>query len=391
MYKEIELKLNYHKEKIIESFIRSGIYPDNSLIESKLLNIELRLAIFKNYDIKEGTNVNIDYFNNNLKLIYDDIKILYELLYQVNILEYNSLKLYIDSHINELQEVADSFLKKAELESFTTSLGTSLLYKYNNFDIDMKDNITIIDLGQIEVCNADRIACITNINNIDYKDIVLKMKSTDNIYSCNVYNYNHDTLLMPGKKNTIIKEVVLNNNQIIKESIELPIKIESKKSRCFTLAGKDKILYKKANTNGEIVEEKPVAINSLNFDSRSFIDFYVVDGAGISFRFNKKPLATNFNINSNKIENLDYIQHFFIECDENFSFDIELDKGSLYAFKERTLIEKETVYYSGKLDLRDFIIIEEIPGNPSIYNCTLEINGSIVEEDDIKGIIIKKI
>ena len=45
MFKDIELKINYHKEKIIQSFIKRGIYPNNSLIQTQLNNIDFPIAV----------------------------------------------------------------------------------------------------------------------------------------------------------------------------------------------------------------------------------------------------------------------------------------------------------------------------------------------------------
>ena len=51
---------------------------------------------------------------------------------------------------------------------------------------------------------------------------------------------------------------------------------------------------KKANENGEIIEEKPIAINALNFSGHCYIDFYTLNCTGITFRFNKKPFLNKY-------------------------------------------------------------------------------------------------
>ena len=93
-----------------------------------------------------------------------------------------------------------------------------------------------------------------------------------------------------------------------------------------------------------------------------------------------------------KITDLDYIHHFFIECDDNFTFDIEIEKGQVFAIKERTLIENDSLYYSGNIkDIKDFVIIETLDGDVSKYNTYIEINNSNIKNSDIKSIMIKKI
>ena len=395
MFKDIELKLNYHKEKIINSFIKKGIFPDNKLIQSQLNNIELRAAIFKSPTIREGSNFNTAEINAAIKAIYDDLCILYKLLYDVTVTEYNRLSYYINSHIRELESVSSIYLKRAELESYSTALGQSLLFKHNNFNIEKVGGVTVIDLGNISISDASKIACIANINNVDHSNVVFKFVENaeePRTVSCNSYTYNHDYVIFPGELHSNEYEFSINESQKVNSLLELPVAAADPDNGKFvTLAGKDKILYKQANESGEIIEEKPIAINALNFKEHSYIDFYVVGGTSISFRFNKKPIATNFNINANRIENLDYIHHFFIECEEDFSFDFELEKGSLYAIKENTLINQGSFYYSGQVDVKDFLLVHFLPKEPAEYKATIEIANSSISEDDIESIMIKKI
>lgn len=391
MFKDIEYKLNYHKENITKSFIKRGIFPDNRLIQSQLNSIELRLSIFKNPKIKEGSTFNTDEMNYAIKCIYDDLSILYKLLEEITVKEYNKLSYYIDSHLRELDEVSRMYLKRAELESYSTALGKSLFFKHNTFDLEKKDNFTVINLGPIEIEDASKVACISNINNVEASNIVFRFKNGEDIISCNAYNYNHDSVIFPGEKKKNEYMTKVSDSQKINGRLELPIVVSDTNGSFVTLAGKDKILYKKADESGEIIEEKPVAINALSFKNHSYIDFYVVGGTSIAFRFNKKPLATNFNMNANRIENLNYIHHFFIECDDNFSFDFELEKGSVYAIKENTLVEQDSLYYSGQVDVKDFLVIHTLPGDKKTYDTTVEVHNTAISEDDIESIMIKKI
>lgn len=393
MYKDIDLKINYHREKIIQSFIKKGIYPDNRVIQAYLNNIEMRSSIFKNPKIKEGSNFDVVEMNNCIKYIYEDLKILYTLLYQITILEYNKLNNYINSHLKELNDIATTYLKRAELESYTTATGESLFFKEKEFDVELLNADTIVDLGEIELENASKIACIANINNVDHSNVVFKFSDTrnNNTLLCNSYSYNHDTLIIPGE------QLIKNYNYEIQESqkinglLKLNISPESNDGKFFTLAGKGKILYKKANEDGEIIEETPVAINSLNFTGHSYIDFFVVGGSSISFRFNKKPISANFNYSEGVVENLDYVHHFFIECDDSFSFDFELEQGNVYAYKENMIINQDLFYYSGQVELNDFLIVQYLPGEKQRYNACIEIYNTSLSEEDIESLMIKKI
>lgn len=393
MFRDIELKINYHKEQIVQSFIKKGIFPNNKLIEAELNSIETRLAIFKHTNIKEGSAFDTKAFNEAIAYIYNDLRILYQLLYEVTVEEFNKLDYYINSHLVELEESSEMYLKRAELESYTTSIGKSILFKYKGFDIDKTSTISTIDLGEVSISDASRIVCIANIDNVDHSDIIFKFNNDKDTIYCNSYSYNHDFVIFPGTQ--IRKEYLINTineEQKINGKLELPVIIDNMENSTFiTLAGRDKISCKKANKNGEIIEEKPVAINALNFTEHSYIDFYVVGGNSISFRFNKQPISTNFNTSSNIIENLDYIHHFFIECDKDFSFDFEIDKGKIYALKETTIVDQNKLYYSGNIEAKDLLLIHTTDGELKKYNASVNVYNTSLTEDDIKSIMIKKI
>lgn len=401
MYQDIEYKLNYHKEKVIQGFIKRGIYPNNELVQSQLNSIELRLAIFKSPSIKEGSVFDTKEFNEAIKSIYADLAILYQLLHDITVKEYNKLSYYIDSHLRELNDMATMYLKRAELESYSTALGKSIYFSHSGFEIESYGDSSIIKLGKVDISDAAEVACVGNINNTNYENVVFKFKTKvtnddgkeeDRIISCNAYNYNHDSVVFPGNKNRDTYEISINDSQKVNSILELPVIISGTDNSTFTtMAGKGMILYKKADENGEILEEKPVALDALAFEGHSYIDFYVVGGSNIRFRFNKKPIATNFNTETGAIETLDYIHHFFIECGEGFSFDFELEEGVVYAMKENTLIEDEKVYYSGKMDMKDFLLVQEHEGEKRSYDATVEIRHAAITADDIESIMIKKV
>lgn len=393
MYQDIELKINYHREKIIQSFIKKGIYPDNRMIQARLNSIEMRSSIFKNPNIKEGSGFDVTEMNNCIKNIYEDLNILYNLLYKITILEYGKLSNYINSHLKELNDTATMYLKRAELESYTTAIGESIFFQEKEFDVELSDTNSIINLGEVEIEDASKIACIANINNVDHGNIVFKFNNTTDtdVLLCNSYSYNHDTLLIPGEQQIKEYNYEIQDAQKINGLLELNISPESNEGRFLTLAGRGKILYKKADEDGEIIEETPVAINALNFSGHSYIDFFVVGGSSISFKFNKKPISANFNYGESTIENLDYIHHFFIECDDNFSFDFELDKGNVYAYKENTIANQDTFYYSGQVELNDFLVLQYLPGATQKYNAWVELYNTSLSEEDIDSLMIKKI
>lgn len=392
-YKDVNKKIEYYKKQILQEFVSKGIYPDNSLIESRLKNIDTYLSIFQNYNVVTGNLFNANEYNERLKLIYQDLSFLYELLYELTVLEYNKLQNFINSHLSELNSIVETYNKRAEYENSTTTLGKTLLFKNNSFSIENKDSMTIVNLGNVDISNGSTIACISNINNVSADDIVFKFKDVDkeNWLVTSPYNYNNDLLTMPGELKKTIYEYELQETQKINGPLLLDIVSNVNiKNKYDILGGENKIFVNYKDDDGFIVEEKPLTAESLSFDKKAYINFYVVDGNSISFRFNKKPIATNFPIDTQRIDDLNYIHHFFIECDKDFSFELELDKGKVYAIKETGIISDEKLYYTGSEQVSDFLIIETATGDKKSYEVVMEAHNSN-EDIDIESIIIKQL
>lgn len=392
-YKDVEKKLQYYKQQVLQELVKKGVYPDDELIESKLKSFNAHMAIFKNYNAVTGKLFNANEYNERLKLIYTDLKILYELLYEITILEYNKLQNFVNSHLAELNSIVKTYNKRAEYENSTTSLGKTLLFQNNSFSIESKDSTTILNLDNLDIPNAAVLACIANINNVKAEDVIFKFKKvgTEQWISASPYNYNNDIVIMPGERRRSMYEYNLQESQVINGPLLMDIDANINiKNDYIILGGKNSIFVNYKDENGFIVEEKPLTLDSLVIKQKAYINFYVVDGSSISFRFNKKPIATNFPIDVQRIEDLDYIHHFFIECDENFSFQFDIDKGQVYAIKEIGLISNNSLYYTGSEKVKDFKVIESAVGDVNSYEVKVEAYNNN-EAIDIDSIIIKQV
>lgn len=392
-YLDVEKKLKFYQEQVLKELIRKGIYPDNSIIESRLENINAHLALYKNYKVTTGKNFNANEYNERLELIGQDLKFLYELLYELTIKEYNKLQNFINSHLSELNSIVETYDKRAEYENNTTTLGKTLLFKNNSFSIEDRDSVTIINLNTLKINNAAKIACIANINNVNAEDIIFKFRELGSPKWINTspYNYNNDILQIPGELKKQNFEYKLQDNQVINGPLLLDIGTEiNSKNKYDILGGKNRIFVNYKNDDGFIVEENPLTLDSLSFDKKAYINFYVIGGNSISFRFNKKPIAANFPIDTQRVDNLNYIHHFFMECDEDFSFEFELDKGQVYAINEIGIISDKKLYYTGSNQVKDFLIIETSVGDTKDYEVKVECYNSN-EDIDIDSIIIKQI
>lgn len=391
-YLDIEKKFIYHKESILNQFIQKGIYPNNALISSQLDNIDLNLSIFKNYNKTLGENFNVDEYNLSIQMIYADIKILYKILEEFAIKEYNDLQNYINSYINELSSIVDTYKNRANYENNSTTLGETLLFQNNKFTVSNDNSTTIINLESIELEDASEIACIANINNIDKNNIIFTFTKGDTELTVSPYNISNSTLTIPGEKTITSYDYSLSETQQVNGPTVLNLNTEVLSTNKYSiLSGKNKMFINNKSTNAYSVQDIPNNAGALLFNEKLYINFYVVGGNTISFKFNKDPISTNFPIYNNTVTNLSNVHHFFLECDEGFCFEIELDKGEIYAIKEDGIVNNNKIYYTGPNIVKDFHVIEESTGLINTYDVKLKIYNDNNNDIDIENIVIKKI
>ena len=132
MYKDMILKLDYHKKHIIKSFIKRGYFPKSEEIANKLEQVNLRLALFESYNFTPGEKFNVKEINYMIEMLYADITFLYKILEDIQVKEYNKMLLNIETHLTELESLATHYKKRANEEINGTALGKTLLFKTND-------------------------------------------------------------------------------------------------------------------------------------------------------------------------------------------------------------------------------------------------------------------
>lgn len=393
-YLDVLEKISFHKEKILKEFIEKGIYPDNKLINSRLKSLNSHLCLFKNYNRVTGEYFDANEYNESLKLIFKDLNILMDVLYQLSVEEYHRQQDFINSYMNELSSIVDTYKKRANFENSSTTFGKTLLFKNNNFKIDNDNSTTLINLDSIEAEEGSSIACLANINNIDPENILFSFKDSENNkeYEVTPFNNTNETLLIPGEKNVDNYEFNIPEDQQINGPVIIDIQSNINiNNKYIILGGKDKIFLNHKDSNDYDIQPAPTSLKSFVFDERTYINFYIVNGNSVAFKFNKKPLSANFPIEDGRITNLKSVHHFFIECEEGFSFEIELDKGNVFAIKEEGIVNNNKLFYTGTNLVKDFNIIEEKAGDLKKFDVQLKVFNNNNDNMDIESIIIKQI
>lgn len=393
MYKDMVLKLQYHKEQIIKEFLKKGIYPSNSLVSQELSNIDYRLALFKSYKNMPGEKLNVKELNKDLEMIYKDLEVLYKVLEELYTTECNKLLDYIESHIDELDSTVDKYVKRAEEETNSTTLGNTLYFESNSFNMSYDDNKLLIDLGTVSLYKGSKIACFANVNNLEDPDIKFEFNNVDVEYDFKCLSYNQDSnaAVVPGNMDLEIHDISMSEDFQVNGDIKIPLENLEPKNTYDIMGGKGLILVKSLVTGKEFLANFPTEHSPIKVAEPSHISFYITDGDKFEYNFNMKPNNTNFTMLDSEVTIDSDVKKVFISAQTDFTFYFTLNKGNVFAFKEKGLIKDDALFYYGVQANTDMQIREYKRINPLNYNATVTIQSDQIADASIDCIYIKEL
>lgn len=393
LYKDMILKLEYHKNRIIQLFIKQGYFPRQDEINEKLKSIDERLALFKSYKFIPGEKVNVKELNHNLEMLYLDIKFLYEIVQDLYIEKYNTMVLNIETHMIYLESLADYFKKRGHEEINSTSLGRTIMFKTDNFDIEVKDETIEIGAGEIELLEGSEIACFANINNTDKTNIMFKFKAANNSkdFIALPYNYNNETYLVPGELTINEHDYTLSDNFNVNDNIIIPIETNVNNSYKI-LGGKNKMIITDKVTGNISIADFPTSDNPFVAVNNCYISFYVENKSNIEYSFSEKPYHTNFSLQNGLIKTTKPIQKIFLDVPKDFNcyFHIDNDEGKVWAELDEGILDGPNLIYRGTTLVRDFKIKEYVKDKKTKYSVYVVIT-EMDNDEDIDSIYIKEI
>ena len=393
LYKDMLLKLEYHRNQILKSFIKQGYFPNKDEINAKLNLIDERIALFKSYNFMPGELFNHKEINYAFEMLYNDIVFLYKILETIHIEKYSSMLLNIETHMVNLESLAEHFKKRANEEIKGTALGKTLLFKTNDFDIDVKDESLEIFVGALNLTQGSKIACFANINNTDKRNIMFKFKAEDssNDFVALPYNYNNDTYLVPGEINTIDHELNLSVDFNINSEIVIPFESVNLNNQYKILGGKDKIVITDKKTGNISIMDFPTVDKPFVATSNCYISFFTEGIGTTEYNFNKRPFHTNFSIQDGIIKLSKDIQKIFLDVEEGFICYFSLDDNiNVWSTKEDAIIDNKQLIYDGLLLVRDFKIKEYVRDKTTTYNIYVSIT-EMDNDEVVDCIYIKEV
>lgn len=392
MYRDMSEKLKYHKEKILKSLIKRGLYPTDAEIGTIIDSIDLSIAYLKVQEVKPAQEFDAKAHSAMISSIYEDLKLLYKLLYHFSIEEYATLNAFIDTHLDSLERDVRFYKNKSKEEISTTSLGETVMFESGDFNVKTFNNVTEISLGKIKLKNGSKIASIINAVDLNGEDVIFTFKNEEDELRVSPYNYSQNFMRVPGE---IEKKEYLYITEKQQTGVSTKMEIDSEidsKNKYLIMSGKDKIFIKEySNVTRNYTKYRPTKFDMVEFNSKTYIDFYTCGAKSITFRFNKKPVNTNFSMNNYVVSDLDNVHHFFIECDAGFSFDFDIEGGSVYAMKSEGVVYNGGLYFNKRTEEKDFLIYEYKTSNTTEYQAYVNIWNKNAFDLDIDNIMIKEL
>lgn len=393
MYKDMLLKLEYHKSKILKAFIKQGYFPQQEEVAAKLSEVDERLALFEKYNFEPGELFNTKEMNHCLEMLYNDILFLYKILEDIYINKYNTMLLNIEINMNYLEDLATHFKKRGDEEIKSTSLGNTLFFKSDAWETEIKDETMEVKLGNINLIQGTEISCFANVNNSDKRNVLFKFNCEEDdskSFFAFPYNYNNDTYIVPGDMTINEKEFTLQSNFNINSEITLPVKVNMDNDYKI-LAGNNKILVTDKITNEVKVYDFPTSEKPFVAPSNCYISFYIENKGTVEYNFSHRPFHCNFSLQNGLIQITKDVQKIFLDVDKGFTCYFILDENTkAWSSYEEGIKDNDKLIYDGLLLVRDFKIKEYVRDNVITYNVVLKIT-EIDNDEIIDCVYIKEV
>ena len=374
-YQDMLAKAKFYKKKVLQSFIKQGYYPSDEELLAALSGIDTRTALLETWLSAKGSYFNTKEINHMFECIFLDLQILYDVLNEILVRQYNTLKLDVEARLIELEQKAFELERRMNEEINATALGKTIFFKSNAWEQETNDDTTVVPLGNINLIDGSKVAMFANINNIEADSVYFRFDcidgSNDSFFAL-PYNYNEDIYTVPGEQMINTYDVNLNGALVVNGNVEITIK-EMTYENDYKILGGDtlmKVTYKDDNS----VIYEPFATDARAFQALRdcYIEFYIIDEADVSYSFNMAPNHTNFSLNDGNIKFDKYITKVFIDAPKGFICSFKVEKGDIWATCTDAMSKNEnTIIYTGDWNVRTFRVLEFVKSKTTTYNMSL--------------------
>jgi hypothetical protein len=382
-YLEKIKKANFFRNELINNFIKNNSeYPNKEYIESLVEDIDTRLSIFDYDNVDADEPFDTDKFNQDLFYIYSDLKIIYELIYEISVNKYYELEKYCDCYLMSLENMADSYEKKADTLLNSTSLGNTVLYQDSGFDIEINNQNAVISLADFTLSDLSIVSFIIDGNGFNNSNVLLKFGD----YTLSPHSVNYDTIKLNGEAMSTTYTYELDEE----ENVGSSFKIDD-----VSLIANSSYDYRVYSSYGNILKTEGVTkslyeyeyLNDISSDLQTTYTFYLINATYIKFDFSIEPIYKNFN--DYYVDITEDVAFFSIEMPADSEFNFTSD-GIIYAKKETSSVIDESLYVMNLTDGKDFYVIEEKPlGVQTFEDVKVYISGIDINAFEVNSLAIK--
>lgn len=354
-------KVKYLRDRIASSLVRSGIYPDNATINKRLESVDTKLALFQYTNVQESAKFDTEKANTDFLLIYHDLLILYQLVYDYHFKKYEALRAYVDTHLTELETLASKYEFKTNFETANTNLGDTVFFQTSGFDMDIDNSVATIDLGTVSFNKGSKAAFFIEGNYFKNDNVKFYL---GNDLMCDPYTIRNNTVTIPGEAAfntyacTFTDDITKNSMFVLNGTAFTP----NQKDRYIIYTGENKVKVTSGSTS---TYQDKAANTSLTEYNSGRVTFYVLNATYITFDMSKAPLSRNFS--GYNIDSPATHQKITFEYEGPFTFNFMTD-GDVYAEKATGIIKDNELYYPTASTFTEYLI-EEYTGEDTVdYN-----------------------
>lgn len=378
MYKDQIYKLEYYKQKLIDQSLSYGEYLKPDSLKTLLEEYDFNFALFKHKYIKEGAKFNVDDFNNELSILYNDLSILYRIVYELTITEFNKTKEMVNIKLDNLNQIANQYYNRCKLETIAI-LGDTLVYQANNFDITNKNGKSYIKLPSFSTYAGASLAFLANLD-MNNSNAILELSPSENISN---YENNENLYVVPGKSTIKTHFITLDPQNKYKGSFMLDYNPDnSYRGQYYLYAGKNMIK----------VADEYIDIGKYNrneYPDEYEVELYVYNGTSIDFNFTLEPISSNINNKLVTIKNR--IQRFVFKMPaySHISFNTN---GIIFCAVEECLTKNNRLYSKRSYDNVYEYMLESVIYDTEVKyeNPVVVIDNSTAEHLKINSLAVKQ-
>lgn len=386
-YKDTLLKADFYRKRIIANLSKYGEILSDKAIQDRLEDIDLYQPIFKHENVKSDQLFDVDKYNYDMNEIEQDLKYMYELLYDISVTGIDEIRNFLDTHLREMEMEAKRYAARVDIETNSSKLGESLFFMDGPFPWFTNQNFAYVDLGEATFYEGSIMGLIVSGTNVTHENIMVGFELDGETKFITPYNYINDTFNMPGDNQTKQYEVTLSPNTNINRSFELkvPDLVPIQNNNYVAYAGQGLL---RARQDGKETLLKEEAAYDYYVEGKWNVSFYIKDATYARFEFSRE--VNNKSFSGYEIADIRNVQYVTMSDTNAFGFKLHTD-GKVYAERNICYVREGSLYYPTTTQTRDFLIEELTKGRERQVRLYLRAKGDGMEYPEIDSIAIKEL